>query len=174
MHRTRQGLCPVHAWGSITKHVLTYPQTNLDTPVNLVATTSKTGVCLTQIKSTQVLNHIRNTITQLGHDHLEFGPSSVGMQSILSSFAMMLHLRGIPNEKNMLQGRWRSTAFLTYIRVQVTKFSDGLNDQMTRNKYFYTVPVIHYDACRHDLLHTDFHNLRRLNVPQTQPGILAF
>jgi len=44
----------------------------------------------------------------------------------------------------MLQGRWRSDAFLLYIRVQVTAFSTGLSNAMVHDSNnFYTVPDTH-------------------------------
>ena len=173
MHRTKNGLCPVEIWGQIVKRILSYPKTSLDSPVNLYANETKKGVRYTQIKSTQVLQHIRNIVTQIGSNTLGFEAKEVGTHSIRSSFAMMLHVQGISSEKIMLQGRWRSTAFLTYLRVQVTKFSDGLSDKMIQNRDFYNVPDINYDVCRRDLVHADFDHIRRQPFFQTQPGIMA-
>lgn len=147
MHRTRRDLCPVQAWGAIIQRVLSYLNSSHDSPVNLVQLDTKGTKSLHLVKATQVLAHIRNTVRQLGPTSLGFTEKEVGTHSIRRSFAMMLHVLGIPSGKIMLQGRWRNTAFLTYIRVQVTQFSDGLSDHMVKNRDFYSVPDIDYDVC---------------------------
>ena len=86
---------------------------------------------------------------------------------------MMLHVQGIPSEKIMLQGRWRSTVFLTYLRVQVTKFSDGLSNKISRTRDFYSVPDFDYDACKRDLVHAEYNTLRQQYSHILQPGIMA-
>lgn len=58
---------------------------------------------------------------------------------------MFLHLNDVNTEKPMLQGRWKSTAFLTYIRVQVLGFSAGLSGLMNNTRDFYTVPETNFD-----------------------------
>ena len=91
------------------------------------------------------MQHIRNVVIQLGKTKLGFGPKDVGTHSIRSSFAMFLHLNDVNTEKIMLQGRWKSTAFLTYIRVQVLEFSAGLSGLMNNTRDFYTVPETNFD-----------------------------
>ena len=109
------------------------------------------------------MRHIRNTVTQIGRSKLGFGQGDVGTHSIRSSFAMFLHLNKVPTEKIMLQGRWKSTAFLTYIRVQVMEFSTGLSGLMNKTRDFYTVPETNFDhrelnhvhvPCRRNLTET--------------------
>ena len=126
MHKSSKGLCPVNS--------------NYNSPVNLVEIETTKKPKYVQIKSSDVLKHIRSTVTQIGEDRLGFTAKEVGPHSIRSSFTMFLQLNRIRSNKIMLQGRWRSTAFLTYIRVQVTEFSLGLSDQMNKTRNFYTVP----------------------------------
>lgn len=173
MHRTRHGLCPVTIWGQITRRILSYSGATLQSSVNLYLTEHQHQPKSFEITSTQILQHIRNTTTQIGVNALGFGPLDVGTHSIRSSFSIMLHVQCISSEKIMLQGRWRSTAFLTYIRAQVTKFSDGLSDKIVHNKNFYSVPDMNNDACRRDLVHEDFNTLRRQHMQLLQPGVLA-
>ena len=126
-----------------------------------------------QIRSSDALKHIRNTVTQIGQDSLGFSAKEVGSHSIRSSFAMFLHLNGIRSDKIMLQGRWRSTAFLTYIRVQVTEFSLGLSDKMNKTRDFYTVPEEKYDYTEQHYYQVD-HNINRQNTfPTHNLGIMA-
>ena len=81
--------------------------------------------------SKDVLNLIRLYVAIEGKDKLGFSPEDVGTHSIRSSFAMFLHLQKVDRDRIMLQGRWRSSAFLDYIRPQVEAFSAGLSSIMT-------------------------------------------
>ena len=136
MHRSRSDLCPVKIWGEIVKRILSYPKTNLDTPVNYVLLNSKAKY----IASKDVLKQILLTVTLIGSDKLGFTSDAVGTHSIRSSFAMLLYQKGIRSDRIMLQGRWRSNAFLEYIRPQVLEFSAGLSEIMLQNANFYTIP----------------------------------
>ena len=40
----------------------------------------------------------------------------------------------------MIAGRWKSDAFLKYVRKQVALFTVNLSKQMLQNKDFFTVP----------------------------------
>ena len=174
MHRSSKGLCPVKTWGEIVDRVLSYPRANQNSPVNLVEIETTKKPKYVQIRSSDILKHIRNTVTQIGEDKLGFTAKEVGTHSIRSSFAMFLHLNGIRSDKIMLQGRWRSTAFLTYIRVQVTEFSLGLSDKMNKTRDFYTVPEDRYDHTGQHYYQVD-HNVNRQNTfPTHNPGIMAF
>ena len=187
MHSTGKSLCPVRVWGSIVKRVLNYPNANENSFVNLVEQRTNGKSIFVQVKSTQTLSHIRNTVSQIGKDVLGFTAKEVGTHSIRSSFAMMLYLQGVRSEKIMLQGRWRSSAFLTYIRAQVSEFSTGLSDKLVSNREFYTIPDYNYDVCETHVLHEDLQHvpsiefteeelrsLPRIHVPAPTPSILAF
>ena len=85
---------------------------------------------------------IRLQITVIGQEILGFGPDDAGTHSMRSSFAMLLHLAGKDPLIIMLQGRWRSQAFMDYIRPQVAEFSTGLSEAMMTNHDFYHIPEI--------------------------------
>ena len=133
--------------------ILSYEGSSLNSPVNLVKQMNNNKTKYVQIKSTQMLQHIRNTVTQIGANKLGFGPRDVGTHSIRSSFAMFLYVNNIKSDKIMLQGRWKSTAFLSYIRVQVMEFSSGLTDHMNRTKNFYNVPDKEFNHSEYHYLH---------------------
>jgi hypothetical protein len=60
---------------------------------------------------------------------------------------MALVLSGHAAWRIMLVGRWRTTAFLVYIREQVQALCKGVSDRMLENPDFYHVPDIdHLDA----------------------------
>ena len=136
MHRSNNELCPVKAWGEITKRILSYKNTNLDTTVNYVQINGKPAY----VNAKDVMNLIRFTVAVIGKEKLGFAPEDVGTHSIRSSFAMFLHLQKVDPDRIMLQGRWRSRAFLDYIRPQVEAFSKGLSTIMTSSNDFYTIP----------------------------------
>ena len=100
---------------------------------------------IVRVTSKVTLQQIRNTVALLGEDMLCFKPSDVGIHSIRSSFAMFSILNGIDPKIVQIQGRWKSDAFMEYIRPQVTAFSHGLSDIMMRGNNFYTVPGIQHD-----------------------------
>ena len=167
MHRAKLGgLCPVTTRGEIVSRVLSYEGLSLNSPVNLVKQTIKNKTKFVQVKSTQMLQHIRNTVTQIGADKLGFGPRDVGTHSIRSSFAMFLYVNNIKSDKIMLQGRWKSTAFLSYIRAQVMEFSTGLTDQMNRTKNFYSEPETSFN-------HREQHYLNVPHRHNTRTELLA-
>ena len=67
----------------------------------------------------------------------------------------------------MLQGRWRSLAFLDYIRPQVDEFGAGLSTLMTNVKEFYTVPESNYNTYYNLKENThDFHPTQHMFVPE--------
>ena len=129
-------MCPVLAWGNIAQRILSYDNTDEQTPVNYVMIHSKKYY----IKSKDVMNMIRLNVALIGEVILGFGPDDVGTHSIRSSFAMFLYLKRVGDSRIMLQGRWKSLAFMDYIRPQVDEFSAGLSALMTQVNDFYTVP----------------------------------
>ena len=64
IHSSKSDLCPVKTWGEIVKRILSYPNTNLDTPVNYVLINNKAKY----IESKDVLNQIRLTVILIGSD----------------------------------------------------------------------------------------------------------
>ena len=136
MNKSNDELCPVLAWGKITKRILNYDNTDMNTPVNYVELNGKKSY----IQSRDVMTMIRVTVALIGQDKLGFGPDNVGTHSIRSSFAMFLYVNRVGDSRIMLQGRWKSLAFLDYLRPQVDEFSAGLSALMTKVTDFYTVP----------------------------------
>ena len=53
---------------------------------------------------------------------------------------MALYLAKIPTLTIMIIGRWKSDAFLRYIRKQVALFSHNLTDKMLESEHFFTTP----------------------------------
>ena len=55
---------------------------------------------------------------------------------------MELYLAKAYPETIIIMGRWASSAFLRYIRIQVSDISKGIITLMTNNHAFYTIPEI--------------------------------
>jgi len=140
MYANQTNICPVRTWACLTLRILNYPGATLDLPVN----TYKINETIDILPSTDILRHIRATMDVIGIDVLGFTSKDVGCHSIRSSFDMFLYKQDVRTDKIMLQGRWRSDAFLLYICVQVTSFSTGLSNAMIHDSNnFYTVPDTH-------------------------------
>ena len=136
MHKTSDLLCPVLAWRNITLRNLSYLNSSLRSTVNTIRRQNKTS----KIKDKTILLHLRNTVDLIGHDILGFSSAEIGTYSIRSSFTMFLYLNQTRSDKIMVQGRWKSQAFLRYIRTQVSEFSAGLSLTMLKNTDFFTIP----------------------------------
>jgi len=140
MHANKTSICPVRALACLTLRILNYPGASLELPVN----TYKINNTIDILPSTEILRHIRATVDVIGIDVLGFNSKDVGCHSIRSSFAMFLYKQDVRTDKIMLQGRWRSDAFLLYIRVQITAFSTGISHATIKDSNnFYTVPDTH-------------------------------
>ena len=149
MHAIGKELCPVTAWATIVSRILTYPGTSLHSPVN----TLLVGKQMTLLSDKDVIKHVRATVAAIGKENLGFEPSEVGVHSIRSSFAMFLYIRQIRTDRIMLQGRWKSDAFLIYLRKQVAESSKGLSNMMIHmdNDYF-NVPSISSAPNSHEIV----------------------
>ena len=71
-----------------------------------------------------------------GKERLGFSHTEVGTHSIQSGFSMELYLAKVYQETIMIMGRWASSAFLRYIRIQVSDLRKGISTLMTTNHTF--------------------------------------
>ena len=72
-----------------------------------------------------------------GRNKFGFYPHEIGNRSVRSGEAIALFLKDHSLDKNMLLGRWKSRAFLVYIRPQVTEWCDLYSiDMISFNHYF--------------------------------------
>jgi hypothetical protein len=138
-HRTppHKQLCPVRAWALIINRILSYPGTNMDTTVNTFKKQNK----LVKITSNQTRNLIKSNVKSIGQQRLGIDINTVGTHSLRSSCAMLLYLANVRTSTIMLVGRWKSDAFLLYLRRQVKEFTSGVTDQMvSQPDMFFTIP----------------------------------
>ena len=90
----------------------------------------------TTITSQITKNSLRAVTLYFGEERLGISHKEVGTHSIRSGFAMELYLAKVYPEKIMIMGRWASSAFLHYIRIQVSDLSKGISNLMTNNHAF--------------------------------------
>ena len=83
---------------------------------------------------------LRAGTLSFGEDILVFSHKYMGTHSIRSGFAMELYMSKVYRKTIMIMGRWENSAFLRYIRIQVSDLSKGISTLMTNNHAFYTIP----------------------------------
>jgi hypothetical protein len=140
-HRAKTGqICPVREWASTVKRVLSYEKTTEQSQVNTFLH-PKSGK-LVHITSSQTRAHIRHIVTLMGEERLGVTAENVGTHSLRSSCAMLLYLGQVRTSTIMLLGRWKSDAFLLYLRKQVKEFTAGVSDTMvSQSGAFSTIPM---------------------------------
>ena len=94
------------------------------------------------ITSQMATNSLRAGTLSFGEERLGFSKKEVGTHSIRSGFATEIYLDKVYPETIMIMGRWASSAFLQYIRIQVSDLSKGISNLMTNKHTFYTIPEI--------------------------------
>ena len=90
----------------------------------------------TTITSQMTTNSLRAGTIYFDEERLGFFHKEVGTHSIRSGFAMELYLAKVYPETIMIMGRCSSSAFLRYIRIQVSDLSKGTSNLMTKNHAF--------------------------------------
>jgi hypothetical protein len=158
-------LCPVRAWSSTIIRLASYPNTNDNTPINLVYDrSSPTPLRLSYISQKSTNTLLRLTCRLQPPQHFGYLPTNVGSHSLRSGAAMALFLANEPVHKIMILGRWSSDAFLAYIRPQVQEWTSGMSISMSSIQNFH-------------LAHTAItpnHNIRHRDDPTVQGHHDAF
>jgi hypothetical protein len=140
MHRSNDSsICPVIIWASIVKRIRSYKHSTESTPVNCYL--SRQGN-VEHVTSTQIRTKIRAAAASIGEDSLGFKVDEIGCHSLRSGSAMAMYLAGVPVTTIQLIGRWKSDAFMRYIREQVDCFTQNVSSKMLTTKNFYTIPEI--------------------------------
>ena len=129
--RSGRAICPVRAWARACRRVIT---TGRDV-------TSRTRVCRvgdgkgthTDITSDRVVRLLRLTCRRYGKRQ-GYGTEEheLGTRSIRSGAAMALFLLNHSTDRIMILGRWKSKAFMVYIRPQVLEWTNIMAEDMAR------------------------------------------
>ena len=102
---------------------------------NYLDANGKVAACNTKM----CLEFLRNFVALNNPDSLGLGVQRIGLHSLRATAAMAMYLAHVPVFTIMLVGRWRSLAFLSYIRKQVDQFTDGVSACMLTVDHFRTV-----------------------------------
>ena len=136
-HQSKNQLCPVKPWASKVTKIRSYPGSKDNTPVNTYLYSGK----LNTITSTQVLHYLKLKVSEIGAKILGIDINRVGTHSLRTSAAMLLYLAEVRTSTIMLLGRWKSDAFLLYLRRQVKEFTQGVTTAMTSQpNMFFQMP----------------------------------
>ena len=158
-HRTNDEImCPVISCARTIKHILSYPIKDEDFLKTTVNTVFHNGTKLL-LTGENFIRRIRFIVALLGKERLGFGPDEVGNHSPRSSCAMAMFLASTPVYSIMLQGRWKSDAFMRYIRKEVLQSSTGISTRMLTFETFYTIPSFVHTAADGNLNFSQRNNL---------------
>ena len=98
-----------------------------------------------EIASSHIRIKLRTAVKAIGEDKLGFTADDIGCHSLRSGAAIAMKLSGVSEYTIMLIGRWKSLAFLDYIRRQVAEFSFDISDRMLTHGNFFTTPEYRHD-----------------------------
>jgi hypothetical protein len=134
LHRTPDPItCPVKQAATIVASIRIIPGCTSDTPINTYQSKGRTY----RLSSQTALQRLRSRATSLGPTVLGHTAADIGLHSCRSAAAMAMVLAGTPVYVIMLIGRWKSNAFLRYIRKQVAEFSNDVSNNMIRIRSFF-------------------------------------
>ena len=141
MYKSNSALCPVSAGLRLVRRIRDMPGDDdpLDRPMNLYL--DKTGT-RRFISSHMVRTKLRSAVTAIGEKRLGLTADDIGCHSIRSGGAMAMKLAKVSSYTIMIIGRWKSTAFLDYIRKQVAEFAMDISSLMVDHGDFFTTPEL--------------------------------
>jgi hypothetical protein len=130
-------LCPVEAWVSVISRL----QKEIAPIRTIPVCTYMEGGRMFEVESSQVLQLLRRTcVVYDGENKYGIAESEIGTRSIRSGAAMALALQGGNSDKKiMMLGRWKSVAFLDYIRPQVLEWAGDMSSEMAKTISFLDV-----------------------------------
>jgi hypothetical protein len=130
-------LCPVRRSASLVSRILRLvPNHGASTTINTILD-SGTVLAMSQ---EFLRDRLRVTCTALGGKKaFGYSASDIGTKSLRSGAAMALFLMNHSTERIMLLGRWKSAAFLVYIRPQVLEWTNDMSRDMIHHDSFLDV-----------------------------------
>ena len=137
------GLCPVQSWAAVVQRInrqFRDVQDKRGLPVCSYRQEDG-GTKVHQVSDERVRNLLRSTCRLFdGVNQYGIGEREVGTRSIRSGAAMALAVQGGQSERSiMMLGRWKSLAFLVYIRPQVLEWAGDMSCRMANTSSFLDV-----------------------------------
>ena len=130
LKRSNNLLCGVEAWCKLVTRIRSYSGTTSSTTVN----TYKVGSQFGRITSKQVVAMLRSAVTEVGPDSIGVPLARVGTHSVRTTFALLMSLNGAQDSLIRKKGRWRSDAYLLYIRGYADAFGDMTGNYISDEK----------------------------------------
>jgi len=130
-------LCPVEAWTSVIERLRNdFPMDHRWSSRSVCS--YRDGRRNAEIQASHVLNLLQTTCrVNDGKNKYGIDVSEIGTRSIRSGAAMSLAVQGGNSDKKiMMLGRWKSLAFLAYIRPQVMEWAGDMASEMAKGKPF--------------------------------------
>ena len=122
-------LCPVIRFVRVVQRVRKFvPDSSNETPLCSVNSFRHKSRFISQTFTRSLMRKVCKKFG--GKDTFGFHPEEIGNRSIRSGAAMALFLQNHSSDKIMILGRWKSKAFLDYIRPQVLSWTDLFSEDM--------------------------------------------
>jgi hypothetical protein len=144
---TDEVLCPVRRTASLVARIRRLvPGYSGTTTINTIFV----GDAVIELSQEYLRDRLRVSCTALGGKAtFGYSASEIGTKSLRSGAAMALFLMNHSTERIMLLGRWKSAAFLVYIRPQVLEWTNDMSRDMIRHDSF--LDVANFDQADPDL-----------------------
>jgi len=157
-------LCPVLRFGRAVQRVRQYvPGACDDTP--LCSINDPVSISASTITSAFTLKFLRDTCRiHGGKEKFGFDPKDIGNKSPRSGAAMALFLQNHSSDRIMILGRWKSKAFLDYIRPQVIAWTGCFSQDMIGFDNFYELIPNYTKNTRGIKSHKNHSRIPRLNL----------
>ena len=111
------------------------PDANVDTPICAINPRRCRSKFITQDYTLKFMREVCDYYG--GCQRFGFDSSEIGNKSIRSGAAMALFLMDHSSDQIMILGRWKSKAFLVYIRPQIIEWTKNFSsDMISFNNFF--------------------------------------
>ena len=122
-------ICSVDTLVDLVQRIWSYRGTTKESHIDkfYCAALGKVG----HITSAFVTDELKNAVITIGGNSLGISTNEVGTHSIRTSFAMLMHLNNANDSTIMIKGRWKSDAFMRYIRGYIDMFGGNASALIT-------------------------------------------
>lgn len=128
--------CPVLLLADQVAHIRSFCSSN-DIPISFLRLHGQKTVLLT---GPFMRRQLRSDMILLESWKYGILPSEVGLHTARATCAMSLFINGVPEDRIKYLGRWRSDAFLSYIRDQAIDLHRGLSSALLGDRSQYRYP----------------------------------
>ena len=129
-------VCPVVRWGRVVQRVIRYVRgADKNTPLCAIDVKKSRSKFISQDFTLKFMRDVCRFYG--GRSRFGFDPEEIGNKSIRSGAAMALFLTDHSSDQIMILGRWKSKAFLVYIRPQIIEWTRNFSSDMISFRNFF-------------------------------------